>query len=50
MNRGESGKEKKENFKAEIKVYSKWSYVFLDIWSSECTCARKSTGFVSRIV
>ena len=28
-----------------FKVYSKWSYAFLDLRSSECTCARKSTHF-----
>ena len=32
------------------KVYSKWSYAFTDLRSSECTCARKSTCFVSRII
>ena len=32
------------------KVYSKWSYAFLDLQSSECTCARKTTCFVSRII
>ena len=31
-------------------VYSKWSCAFLDLRSSECTCARKSTCFVSRII
>ena len=31
-------------------VYSKWSYAFLDLRSSECTCARKSICFVSRII
>ena len=31
-------------------VYSKWSYAFLDLRSSECTCARKSTCFVSKII
>ena len=31
-------------------VYSKWSCAFLDLPSSECTCARKSTCFVSRII
>ena len=33
-----------------IKVYSKWSYAFLDQRSNEYTCARKSTCFVSRII
>ena len=32
------------------KVYSKWSYAFLDLQSSECKCARKSTCFVSKII
>ena len=31
-------------------VYSKWSCAFLDLRSSECTCARKSTCFASRII
>ena len=31
-------------------VYSKWSCAFLDLRSSECTFARKSTCFVSRII
>ena len=36
--------------KPEGKVCSKWSYAFLDLRSSECTCVRKSTCFVSRII
>ena len=31
-------------------VYSKWSCAFLDLQSGECTCAQKSTCFVSRII
>ena len=31
-------------------VCSKWSCAFLDLRSSDCTCARKSTCFVSRII
>ena len=33
-----------------VKSYSKWSYAFLELRSSECTCARKSACFVSRII
>ena len=36
--------------KCVCKVYSQWSYAFLDLRSNECTCARKSTCFVSRII
>ena len=32
------------------KVYSKSSYAFLDLRSSEYTCAPKSTCFISRII
>ena len=40
----------RKKFLYGCKVYSKWSYAFLDLRSSECTCARKSTSFFSRIV
>ena len=33
-----------------ISKSSKWSYAFLDLGSIECTCAQKSTYFVSRII
>ena len=33
-----------------VKVYSTWSYAFLDLRSTECTYARQSTCFVSRII
>ena len=32
------------------KVYSGWSCAFLDLRSSECACARKSTCFVLKII
>ena len=38
----------RKNIPVPYIVCSKWSCAFLDLWSSECTCTRKRTCFVSR--